>query len=111
MKPNMPAVPDGFKGRAGKGKDPWIDPWLYRRGSSGQARHMSTITAVLESGADGCLHLPVSPELQHKVVLIVATVEPMPVAAGIPRFGCLAGKIVLAANFDAPLPDFNEYTK
>jgi hypothetical protein len=70
---------------------------------------MSTITAILEPDADGSLHLPLPPELRRTPVKITATLEPAPAAAASPRFGCLAGKIQLAPDFDEPLEDFKEY--
>ena len=36
---------------------------------------MSTITAILEPNADGCLHLPLPEELRHRRVRIEATLE------------------------------------
>jgi hypothetical protein len=68
---------------------------------------MSTITAILVPDADGSLRLPLPPELHHTTVKVTATVEPA--FAARPRFGCLAGKIELAADFDEPLEDFREY--
>ena len=70
---------------------------------------MSTITAILEPEADGSLRLPLPPELRHITVKVTATVEPATVVAPHPRFGCLAGKIFLAPDFDDPLDDFKEY--
>jgi hypothetical protein len=71
---------------------------------------MSTITAILEPEADGSLRLPLPPELRHTPVKVVATLEAVSSASSLkPRFGCLAGKIQLAPDFDAPLEDFREY--
>jgi hypothetical protein len=68
---------------------------------------MSTITAILQPDDDGSLHLPLPVELRHSAVKVTATLEP--VASAAPTFGCLAGKIELAADFDAPLEEFKEY--
>ena len=70
---------------------------------------MSTITAILEPDADGSLRLPLPPELRHAPVKVTATLEAVSASAAHPRFGCLAGKIQLAPDFDEPLEDFNEY--
>jgi hypothetical protein len=70
---------------------------------------MSTITAILEPDADGSLHLPIPPELRHSAVKVTATLEAVPRHQGRPHFGCMAGKIELAPDFDKSLPDFNEY--
>ncbi len=72
---------------------------------------MSTIKAILEADADGTLHLPLPRELRQGRIEVTATLrsangnEPLPS----PRFGCLAGKIQLAPDFDEPLEDFREY--
>jgi hypothetical protein len=43
---------------------------------------------------------------------VTATREAASVAGARPRFGCLAGKIQLAPNFDEPLTDeFKDYMK
>jgi hypothetical protein len=68
---------------------------------------MNTITAILEPEADGSLRLPLPAELRHTAVKITATLEP--VSSARPRFGCLAGKIELAPDFDTSLEDFKEY--
>ena len=70
---------------------------------------MSTITAILEPDADGSLRLPLPPELRHTSVKVTATLEAVPASGVRPRFGCLAGKIQLAPDFDEPLEDFKEY--
>jgi hypothetical protein len=44
-------------------------------------------------------------------VKVNATLEAAEPAKARPRFGCLAGKIALAPDFDAPLEDFKEYTE
>lgn len=70
---------------------------------------MSTFTAILEAHPDGSLHLPLPEELRHRKVKVTATLEPVPTTAPLPRFGCLAGKIWMAPDFDAPLDDFKDY--
>lgn len=91
---------------------------------------MSTITVLLKPDPDGSLHLPLPPEFRTTaMVKVVATFESIadePAAtasaekaeasgqAGMasgarPHFGCLAGKIWLAPDFDEPLEDFAEY--
>ena len=69
---------------------------------------MSIITAILEPDADGSVHLPLPPELRRTPVRVTATLEAASLTAH-PRFGCLAGKIELAADFDEPLEDFKDY--
>ena len=72
---------------------------------------MSTITAVLEPEADGSIRLLLPEELRGSGrVKVTATVE-MARETPQPRFGCLAGMISLAPDFDAPLDDFREYTR
>jgi len=70
---------------------------------------MSTITVILDPDADGSLHLPLPPELRHTPVKVTATLEAVSAPGARPRFGCLAGKIQLAPDFDEPLADFKEY--
>ena len=70
---------------------------------------MNTITAILEPDADGSLHLPLPPELRRSQVKVTATLEAVSPSEGHPHFGCLAGKIELAPDFDEPLPDFTDY--
>lgn len=70
---------------------------------------MSTITAILQPDADGNVRLLLPPELRHATVKVTATIEAAVEPAGHPRFGCLAGKIELAPDFDEPLDDFQEY--
>ena len=72
---------------------------------------MSTITAILEPEADGSLRLPLPPELRHGKVRIEARLESVGAQGGSPQFGCLAGKIWLAPDFDEPLEDFKEYSE
>ena len=48
---------------------------------AGSFRRMSTITATLESDADGTLHLPLPVELRHGKVRVEATVEAVEVPA------------------------------
>jgi hypothetical protein len=69
---------------------------------------MSTINAILEPDPDGSLHLPLPPELRDVPVKIAATLEPAPTSAARAKFGCLAGKIKMALDFDEPLEDFDE---
>jgi hypothetical protein len=70
---------------------------------------MSTITLILEPDPDGSLHLPLPPELRHSAVKVTATLEAAAGSSGRPQFGCLAGKIYLAPDFDEPLEDFQDY--
>ena len=70
---------------------------------------MSTINAILEPDPDGSLHLPLPPELRDVPVRITATLEPAPKATPRAKFGCLAGKIKMASDFDEPLDDFKDY--
>jgi len=71
---------------------------------------MSTITAILEPDAGGSVHVPLPPELRHSKVRVTATLEvAFPIAQ--PQFGCLAGKIELAPDFDEPLEDFKDCTE
>ena len=70
---------------------------------------MSTLTAVLDPQPDGSLHLPLPEELRHSKVKVTATLEPVSASAPRPRFGCLAGTIWMAPDFDAPLDDFKDY--
>lgn len=69
---------------------------------------MSVFTAILEPQKDGSLHLPLPPELRAGKVRVEAKLEAV-VSAPQRRFGCLAGKIQLASDFDAPLDDFKAY--
>ena len=71
---------------------------------------MSTITAILNPEADGSLRLPLPPELRHAPVKVTATLEAASASGARPRFGCLAGKIRLAPDFDEPLEDFKDYS-
>lgn len=70
---------------------------------------MSTFTAVLDPQPDGSLHLPLPEELRHSKVKVTATLERVSTSAPRPRFGCLAGKIWMAPDFDAPVDDFKDY--
>jgi hypothetical protein len=67
---------------------------------------MSTITAILEPDADGSLHLPLPPELRNGKVKVEAKLEPVETSPPHPQFGCLAGKIWMAPDFDAPMEEF-----
>jgi hypothetical protein len=70
---------------------------------------MSKITVILQPDADGTLHLPLPPELREAPVKVTATLEPVAASGARPRFGCLAGGIQLAPDFDEPLEDFKEF--
>ena len=74
--------------------------------------HVSTITAIITPAADGTLHLPV-PEAWRKLsIRVTAELEPMEKPAmdtDLKGFGCLRGKIAMAADFDEPLEDFKEF--
>jgi hypothetical protein len=70
---------------------------------------VSTIKAILEPEADGTLHLPLPPELRQGKIRVEATLERATEPNGKPHFGCLAGKISLAPDFDQPLQDFKDY--
>jgi hypothetical protein len=72
---------------------------------------MSLIKAILEADADGTLHLPLPPELRRGRIEVTATLKPAsePTPPAQPRFGCLAGQVELAPDFDEPLEDFREY--
>lgn len=73
---------------------------------------VSTITTILEPDADGSIHLPVPEEMRGGKVKVTAHLEAVSASPRpTPRFGCLAGKIRLAGDFDAPLEDFEEYMK
>lgn len=76
---------------------------------------MSTITAIFEPSADGTLHLPVPVAWRSFPIRVKAELEPVSRAvpsqanSGLKGFGCLRGKITMAADFDAPLEDFKDY--
>ena len=83
---------------------------------SGNIRDMSTITAILEADADGTLHLPLPAEWRKLSIRVKAELEPVEAAAqsslveeSLKGFGCLRGKIRMAADFDEPLEDFKDY--
>ncbi len=75
---------------------------------------MSTITAIFEPSADGTLHLPVPAAWRSMPIRMKAELEPVGLAtksqdkAGLKGFGCLRGKITMAADFDEPLEDFKD---
>lgn len=71
---------------------------------------MSTITAIIEPSADGTLHLPVPAAWRNLSIRVKAELEPVG-QAGLKGFGCLRGKISMAADFDAPLEDFRDYAE
>lgn len=83
---------------------------LVGREPTGYHLPMSTFTAILEADPDGSLHLPLPPELHGSMVKVSATLEAAEPSKNKPRFGCLAGKIAMAPDFDDPLDDFKEYT-
>ena len=76
---------------------------------------MSTITAILEADADGTLHLPLPAEWRKLSIRVKAELEPVeqPLPGEetepLKGFGCLRGKIRMAADFDEPLEDFKDY--
>jgi len=75
---------------------------------------MSTITAIIEPSADGTLHLPVPAAWRKLSIRVKAELEPVAQPAeqaGLKGFGCLRGKISMAADFDAPLEDFRDYAE
>ena len=77
---------------------------------------MSTITAILEPAADGTLHLPVPAAWRQRSIRVKAELEPVgqltekpAVESALKGFGCLRGKIAMAADFEEPLEDFKDY--
>ena len=76
---------------------------------------MSTITAIIEPAEDGTLHLPVPAAWQKLPIRVKAELEPVMLleksasAESLKGFGCLRGKISMAADFDEPLADFKDY--
>ena len=70
---------------------------------------MSTITAIVEPDANGTIRLSLPPEFRNGPVKVDARIESVSLKK--PRFGCLAGKIWMAPDFDAPLDDFKDYMK
>ena len=76
---------------------------------------MSKITAIFEPSADGTLHLPVPSAWRKLSIRVKAELEPVgqsvkPATEGsLKGFGCLRGKISMAADFDEPLEDFKDY--
>jgi len=76
---------------------------------------MSTLTAVFDPNPDGTVHLPLPEELRFRKLKVFAILTPIESAEGVPQnaaaggFGCLKGKIHAAADFDAPLADFQDY--
>ena len=66
---------------------------------------MSTITAIVEAGADGTLHLPLPAGLRHGKVIVMASGEllsvvPEPVKSGSWKgFGALKGKLSMTPLF------------
>ena len=41
----------------------------------------------------------------------IAELRPVSSPERRPRFGCLRGRIAMRKDFDAPIPDFGEYTR
>jgi hypothetical protein len=73
---------------------------------------MSTITAVFEPAPDGTLHLPLPSAWRKMPIRVQAVLEPVVSPKAKPSlkgFGCLKGKISMAADFDEPLEDFKDY--
>ena len=76
---------------------------------------MSTISAIFEPAADGTLHLPVPAAWRKLSIRVEAELEPVPqplkpaAEENLKGFGCLRGKISMAADFDQPLEDFKDY--
>ncbi len=73
---------------------------------------MSTITAIFEPSADGTVHLPLPVAWRKLPIRVKAELEPVervPAHPELKGFGCLQGKISMAADFDEPLEDFKEY--
>lgn len=76
---------------------------------------MSTISAIITPSADGMLHLPVPSAWRQLSIRVKAELEPVSPAPSLAAegslkgFGCLRGKISMAADFDAPLEDFKDY--
>ena len=54
--------------------------------------------------------MPLPAELRQGKIEVIATLTPVGAHAKVrPKFGCLAGKIHLAPDFDDPLDDFKKY--
>ena len=76
---------------------------------------MSTLTAVFDPNPDGTVHLPLPEELRTRKLKVFAILTPIESEEEISHktaadgFGCLKGKIHLAADFDEPLSDFRDY--
>lgn len=76
---------------------------------------MSTITAIFEPSADGTLHLPLPAAWRALPIRVKAELEPVIPASkatgdtALKGFGCLRGKISMAADFDEPIEDFKDY--
>ncbi len=77
---------------------------------------MSTITAIFEPAPDGTLHLPLPAAWRKLSIRVKAELEPVDSSAskqppaGLKGFGCLKGKISMAADFNEPLEDFKDYS-
>ena len=76
---------------------------------------MSKITAIFEPNADGTLHLPVPAAWRSLPIRVKAELEPVSQVVksqdnpGLKGFGCLRGKITMAADFNEPLEAFKDY--
>jgi hypothetical protein len=76
---------------------------------------MSTLTAVFDPNPDGTVHLPLPEELRTRKLKVFAILTPIESGEEFSQkiattgFGCLKGKIHVAADFDAPLADFHDY--
>ncbi|MBN8422109.1 MAG: hypothetical protein J0L73_24550 [Verrucomicrobia bacterium] len=71
---------------------------------------MSTITAIFDPAPDGTLHLPLPAVWRKLPIRVKAELEPVtqppqtPVHANLRGFGCLKGKISMAADFGYRVP-------
>jgi hypothetical protein len=77
---------------------------------------MNTIAAILESSADGTLHLPIPAAWKGMSIRVRAELESCcqskePIQhQNLKGFGCLKGKIAMEPDFNEPLEDFADYT-
>jgi hypothetical protein len=95
------AIKDSAKGFTGH------QFWFTLHQSAPTLRTMSTITAIVDPDANGTIRLCLPSELRNGPVRVEARVES--VAPKTPKFGCLAGKIWMSPDFDAPLDEFRDY--
>lgn len=71
---------------------------------------MNAITVIVESDAEGILHIPLPPEMRHGKVRVEAKLEPERRGGVIPGlWKDLPGKFWMSEDFDEPLEDFKEY--